>query len=90
VRERLSASRPCEGRDPYAAPYMGPGAISAFTRVFDALWAGTTEVLALPSQQIRAAPYSLACTRTRKLLWSTYQTVTGVVELSIQVRRSCE
>jgi hypothetical protein len=22
---------------------MGPGSVSAFTRVFDALWAGTTE-----------------------------------------------
>src|SRR5580692_5024670 len=25
---------------------MGPGSISAFTRVFDALWAGTTEICA--------------------------------------------
>jgi hypothetical protein len=27
---------------------MGPGATSAFTRVFDALWAGTTHVCAVP------------------------------------------
>jgi hypothetical protein len=27
---------------------MGPGAASAFTRVFDALWAGTTGILCLP------------------------------------------
>jgi hypothetical protein len=27
---------------------MGPGSLSAFTRVFDALWAGTTET-AIPS-----------------------------------------
>jgi hypothetical protein len=30
---------------------MGPGSISAITRVFDALWAGTTEMHACTNQR---------------------------------------
>jgi hypothetical protein len=44
----LPRGRPCESRDPYAVPPRSAAAYgsrlptSAFTRVFDTLWAGTT------------------------------------------------
>jgi len=35
---------------------MGPGAISAFTRVFEALWAGTTEIIKFIEASLTQTP----------------------------------
>jgi hypothetical protein len=53
----LSRSRPCEGGDPYSVSHRehtayGSGSVSAFTRVFDALWAGTTQSGATDSTSV--------------------------------------
>src|SRR5450631_4320913 len=39
---------------------MGPGSVSAFTRVFDALWAGTTEILGAEATQLAELHRNLA------------------------------
>jgi hypothetical protein len=36
---------------------MGPGSVSAFTRVFDALWAGTTKIGGTPSSQVYVSAF---------------------------------
>jgi hypothetical protein len=38
---------------------MGPGIISAFTRVFDALWAGTTKILGQPAALMTAGIFRM-------------------------------
>src|SRR5206468_13066664 len=56
------------------------------------LWGGTSNraYLLVKFKYCESTSHSSVWIRTMYPLRSTYHTVTGVVELSIQVRRSCE